>query len=154
MKSYRLERTQLIPRPVDEVFAFFAGAHNLEAITPDFLQFHITTPGPIQIAAGTLIDYQLRLFGVRFSWRSKIELFEPSHSFTDVQLKGPYHTWVHRHDFESVPDGTRMTDTVDYRLPLGPLGAVAHVLFVRRTLGQIFDYRAQRIEELLADKRG
>ena len=146
---YRLQRTQIIPRPINEVFAFFADAHNLEAITPGFLHFHITTPDPIVIQTGTLIDYQLRLFGIRFSWCSRIESFDPVRSFTDVQLKGPYRRWIHRHEFSTVSEGTQMTDTVDYDLPLGPLGTLAHAAFVRRTLKGIFDYRRDCIERLL-----
>jgi hypothetical protein len=43
-RIHRLERQQWIPRPRDEVFAFFADAANLEVITPSFLHFRIVTP--------------------------------------------------------------------------------------------------------------
>jgi ligand-binding SRPBCC domain-containing protein len=158
--SYRLERTQFIPRPLPEVFAFFADAKNLEAITPAFLHFHVTTSGPIQIQAGTRIEYRLRLFGIPFGWQTLIESFEPPHYFSDIQLRGPYRRWHHRHEFRPVPGGTEMLDCVDYALPLGPLGSFAHILFVRRMLGKIFDHRAAEIARLFtenketADERG
>jgi ligand-binding SRPBCC domain-containing protein len=147
--SYVLEREQFIPRPLAEVFAFFADAGNLEAITPVFLNFQILTPRPIPIEAGTLIDYQIRLFGVPLRWRTRIEEFEPPQRFSDVQLRGPYKLWHHTHEFREVEGGTRMTDRVCYQLYLGPLGWLAHVLWVRRTLGRIFDYRRQMIERLM-----
>src|SRR5262249_17950721 len=75
--SHRLERSQHVPRPLGEVFAFFTDAANLEELTPDFLHFRILTPKPIVMRAGTLIDYQLRLFGVPFRWRTRIETFDP-----------------------------------------------------------------------------
>lgn len=149
-RRWVLERAQLVPRRRDEVFAFFADAHNLEAITPGFLRFRIVTPGRIELAAGTLIEYRLSLFGVPFSWRTRIEELVPGERFVDVQLAGPYRRWRHLHTFEDAPGGTRVRDRVDYELPLGPLGALAHALLVRRALARIFAHRAARIAELLA----
>lgn len=148
MSDYRIERVQRIPRPRSEVFAFFADAGNLERITPAFLNFRILTPRPIEMKPGTLIDYQLSLYGVPFSWRTRIESFEPERSFTDVQLSGPYRTWHHRHEFRDDGGGTEMRDIVRYELPLGPLGALARALFVRRSLERIFEHRRQVIAEI------
>ena len=147
--TYNLERTQLIGRPLEEVFAFFSDAGNLEAITPAFLNFRILTPRPIALQAGTLIDYRIRLFGIPLKWRTQIETWEPPHRFTDVQLTGPYKLWHHTHDFLAVPEGTLMTDRVRYQMPLGPVGRLVHALWTRRTLARIFDYRFEKIEELL-----
>jgi ligand-binding SRPBCC domain-containing protein len=145
-----LERVQTIPRPLGDVFRFFADAFNLEAITPPFLRFRVVTAPPIVMAAGTLIDYRLRLFGVPFRWRTRIERFEPEAGFVDVQLRGPYRLWHHTHAFEALGATTRMRDRVRYALPLGPLGRLAHAAVVRRTLDTIFDYRRDRISELFA----
>ena len=154
MQTYRLEREQFIPRPLEEVFAFFSDAHNLEAITPAFLHFRILTPGPLVLAAGFVMDYRLRLFGVPLHWQSRIETFEPPHRFSDVQLRGPYRRWHHVHHFTAVAGGTQMVDQVDYELPLGPLGPVAHGLFVRSTLNRIFDYRRDRVAALFSQPEG
>ena len=147
-RRWTLERTQVIPRRRSEVFAFFADAHNLERITPDSLGFRILTPDPIEMRAGTLIDYSLRLHGVPLRWRTRIDEFEPEERFVDTQLRGPYRLWHHRHEFEETADGTRMRDLVNYELPFGPLGTIARALFVRRSLERIFDYRAQAIAEI------
>ena len=147
--TYNLERTQLIGRPLEEVFAFFSDAGNLEAITPAFLNFRILTPRPIALQAGTLIDYRIRLFGIPLKWRTQIETWEPPHRFTDVQLTGPYKLWHHTHEFLAVPEGTLMTDRVRYQMPLGPVGRLVHALWTQRTLARIFDYRFEKIEELL-----
>ncbi len=137
-----LERSQVVPRPRAEVFAFFAEPRNLEVITPGFLRFRILTPGDIPMAPGTIIDYRLSLFGVPFRWRTEIEAFEPLVRFVDVQVRGPYALWRHEHRFEDAPGGTLVRDRVEYALPLGPLGALARALFVRRSLARIFDQRA------------
>jgi ligand-binding SRPBCC domain-containing protein len=149
--SYLLERALFIPKPRAEVFAFFAEAANLERITPSFLKFHILTPGPIPMRAGTLIDYQLRLHGVPLRWRTLIESFDPISSFTDVQLKGPYRRWHHHHTFEDAPGGTLMRDRVDYDLGFGWIGNIVHALFVRRSVEQIFDYRNKTIMEIFGE---
>ena len=143
-----LERAQLVPRPRREVFAFFADAHNLERITPSTLRFRILTPDPIALGAGTCIDYRLSLLGVPFRWRTLIEAYEPEVRFVDVQLRGPYRSWRHTHAFEDAPGGTLMRDRVEYELPLGPLGALAHGLLVRRQLRAIFDHRRDAIARL------
>jgi ligand-binding SRPBCC domain-containing protein len=148
MELYVLEREQLIPRPRPEVFAFFSDARNLERVTPPRLSFRILTPMPIAMHAGARIDYRLSLFGVPFRWRTLIESYSPDESFVDVQLSGPYRSWHHIHRFEERGDGTVMSDRVEYSLPLGPLGGVAHALFVARQLRSVFDFRRATIAAL------
>ncbi len=141
--------TTRLPLPRAEVFPFFAAAENLERITPPELRFSIRTPGPIDVHQGTLIEYQLKLFGVPFGWRTEICAWDPPHAFTDQQLKGPYRQWIHRHTFrEDGPDATIMDDEVRYRLPLEPLGDLAAPL-IRLQVKRIFAYRAKAISHLL-----
>lgn len=149
MSHRTLERVQFIQRPRSEVFAFFSDATNLERITPPFLRFRIVTPTPIDIREGALLDYRLRLFGIPFAWRTRIDVFEPDRRFIDTQLRGPYSLWRHLHEFAEVDGGTRMLDRVDYDVPLGPLGDLARALFVTRTVERIFDFRAHAIDGLL-----
>ena len=137
-----LRREQRLPHPPEQVFPFFADARNLEAITPPWLGFRVVTPEPIDMRAGTLIEYRLRLRGVPLRWRTRIAVWDPPRRFVDVQLSGPYRLWHHTHDFE--PDGaggTIMRDSVRYALPFGPLGRLAHALVVRRDLDAIFAFR-------------
>jgi ligand-binding SRPBCC domain-containing protein len=141
-----LEREQRLPAPPAEVFPFFAEAGNLEAITPPWLRFAIVPPRPADLRAGTLIEYRLRLHGVRVSWLTRIEEWIPGERFVDAQLRGPYAMWHHTHEFEADGEGaTLMRDTVRYALPYGPFGEVARRLFVARDLAAIFDYRTERV---------
>ena len=143
-----LAREQVVPRPRQEVFAFFADPANLERLTPASLRFRIRSPLPIEMRPGAVIEYDLSLFGVRFGWRTLIERFEPPHRFVDVQARGPYRQWRHTHEIEEVTGGTRIADRVEYELPLGLLGALAHRLVVARQLRAIFDYRRRVIAEI------
>ncbi len=149
MPTYYLQREQFIPRPLTEVFSFFADAGNLEAITPPWLNFRILTPLPIKIQQGTLIDYRLRMFGLPLSWRTEIESFDQPTRFSDRQLWGPYKRWHHTHEFREADGGTWMTDRVEYQLFLGPIGWLANAVMVRRMLERIFDYRFHAVERLL-----
>ena len=142
----KLERQQLLPATPAAVFPFFAQARNLERITPPLLRFEVLTPDPIRMGPGTLIQYRLRLHGVRLRWLTVIRDWNPPHSFVDVQVKGPYRRWHHTHEFEAVEGGgTLMRDVVDYEIGYGPLGALADRLLVRRDLKRIFDFRAAAV---------
>lgn len=154
MHVHTLHRRQVLDGTPAEVFPFFADAHNLEAITPPLLRFRVITPSPIPMAVGTLIEYRLRIHGLPIRWQTLIQDWtpDPTHPrFVDTQLRGPYALWHHTHEFEPVgADRTAMTDTVRYAIGFGPLGDVAHRLFVRRDVEAIFDHRARVVPELMA----
>jgi ligand-binding SRPBCC domain-containing protein len=151
VRHHLLERAQRLPVPPDEAFAFFADARNLEAITPPWLRFRISTPEPLEMRAGTLIEYRLRLHRVPIRWLTRIEVWEPGLRFVDVQLRGPYRLWHHTHRFEALPGGgTVVRDEVRYALPLGVFGGLARLAFVRRDLDLIFDYRQTSLSKVMS----
>ena len=143
--SYRLSRSLVVPKPIDEVFEFFGDARNLERLTPGFLNFKILTPQPIVMRPGTMIDYRISLRGLPMRWRSEITEWKPPFSFVDEQRKGPYKKWVHRHTFAEEAGGTRVSDDVEYDV-IG--GALVHTLFVKRDLERIFNYRLSVLGQL------
>ena len=140
--------TTRVARPIEEVFAFFSDAANLEMITPPQLRFRILTPSPIPMHEGTRIDYELRLLGIPFRWETLISTWDPPHRFVDEQLAGPYRTWVHTHTFTSCDGGTLIEDEVRWSLPLFPFGQVAYP-FVARQVRRIFTYRESAINGLM-----
>jgi hypothetical protein len=141
-----------VAAPLDEAFAFFADPYNLEAITPPWLRFRIVD-APAQLERGTLLRYRLRLFGLPIGWLTEIRAWEPPGAFTDVQLRGPFQLWEHRHRLTAIPDGTEIADEVRYELFLGPLGELGRRLVVRRWLDGIFDYRGRAVAEWFAANR-
>ena len=143
MRTYRLTREQLVPLQREEVFEFFSEAHNLQELTPPWLNFEILTPQPVEMRAGRLIDYKLRLRMVPVRWQSEITVWQPPFRFVDRQRKGPYRLWVHTHTFEDMAGGTLVTDVVDYAVPGGEL---VERLLVRPDLERIFDFRARQLD--------
>ncbi|MEQ1884757.1 MAG: SRPBCC family protein [Bryobacteraceae bacterium] len=150
---HTMRREQWIARPIDEVFAFFADAYNLEEITPPFLKFKILSVDAGPVAEGTKICYRLHLHGIPIYWRTEIRKWKAPYRFVDVQRSGPYQLWHHTHRFETHGERTRMIDIVRYRLPFGVLGRIVHSLKVRADVRRIFDYRRQKIEQIFADPR-
>ena len=148
MKVHTLKREQLLDRPPQEVFPFFADPLNLEAITPPLLRLEVVETEPPEVGVGTVIQYRLRIRGVPLDWLTRIELWEPGVAFVDVQLAGPYRLWHHTHSFEERSGGTLMRDTVRYALPLWPLGELAAPL-ARHDLDAIFDFRRDAVAGLL-----
>ncbi len=148
--SHALTREQRVSRPPEQVFPFFSDPANLERITPPFLRFRVLGMSTPRIDNGTLIDYALRLHGIHLRWQSRIESWIPERAFVDVQTRGPYAFWHHTHEFEPDGGGTIIRDRVRYQLPLGALGDLVAGWLVRRDLEAVFDFRRQRIQELMA----
>lgn len=145
---YVLRRVQLIRKPREYVFKFFEDPENLGRITPASLSFNMLTPRPISMHAGTVLDYTIRLFGCPVRWTTLIADYDPPNHFSDVAITSPYRFWHHTHTFVSRPEGTEMIDEVHYSLPGGPLGRLAHALWVKRQLKSIFDFRAAQVAQL------
>lgn len=148
--SYRLSRTQQLHCNIDTAWQFFSSPYNLARITPKNMKFHVLTALPDErIYEGMIIDYKVSpLLGIPMRWRTRITQVDEGRSFTDFQEKGPYKLWNHFHEFIPNEQGVLVKDTVDYELPMGLLGEIAHTLMVRKKLQHIFDYRHRILEQL------
>lgn len=146
---HRLSRKQFIPISLEEAWPFFSTPRNLEAITPGFLNFHITSAVPEEIYSGLIITYQIAaVAGVPMTWVTEIKHVVPLHRFVDEQRIGPFRFWFHEHRFDAVPGGIEMTDIVHYVMPWSWLGELVHAVFIRRRLNAIFDFRRAYIAKL------
>jgi ligand-binding SRPBCC domain-containing protein len=146
MKIFQLDREIQLRAPLERVFTFFSDPFNLETLTPPWLRFRVVSCSDESIREGTRIDYRLRLHGIPLRWRSRITDWEPGKHFVDEQERGPYRLWRHLHEFEEQGEHTLVRDRVVYAV-LG--GSLVNRLFVRRDVERIFDYRSERIRELL-----
>lgn len=145
---YTLECEMVTRASLRDTFAVFENPYNLARITPPGLAFKILTKDLV-MRRGAEIDYELRWLGLPLRWQTLITAYDPPREFVDEATRSPYRFWRHRHTFRSSPDGTVVADRVDYALPLGWMGRVAHAAVVSRQLRRIFEYRQQAIAQLL-----
>lgn len=148
MKVYQLKREQYLPISLAEAWDFFSSPRNLKDITPPDMGFDIVLIEESKaMYPGMIVGYVVRpLWGIPMRWLTEITHVQAPHYFVDEQRFGPYALWHHQHWFEEVEGGVKMTDLVHYALPMGVLGRLAHALFVRKRLEQIFDYRFRTLE--------
>lgn len=157
---YELTDRFEVPASIDDTWKFFSTADNLPRITPPWLKFTVTTPGPIEIKLDSILDYTIAWKGLPMRWRTRIIDFSPPRQFIDLQIRGPYALWHHQHTFDPKPDGgggsgggVICSDRVIYKIPVGPIGRVMHAVLVRNQLLDIFRYRRKVIGESLGGCR-
>ncbi len=147
------EDTIDLPRPVAEVFAFFADPRNLERVSPPDLNLRVVE-GPERLFQGARVVVMGRRWGVPHRIVSEITAFTPDQSFTDTQVEGVFRRWVHAHRFEEVPGGTRVSDRIDYEPPGGMIGLVLTPAFLEQDLKRMHTYRAEKLRELFGTDTG
>lgn len=137
-----LTQIQTLPLSLDQAWDFFSDPANLSRITPDWLAFTLTCAPPSSMYAGQILTYTIRPVPLlRLRWTTEITHVREPYFFVDEQRLGPYRFWHHQHHFQETGNGLRMTDQVHYALPFGPLGELAHKLWVRKRLQAIFSHR-------------
>lgn len=149
MSFYTLRRTQFLPISLDQAWDFFSSPDNLRAITPEYMDFNVTSIQPTpKMYEGQIITYTVKpVLGIPMRWMTEITHVESPVYFVDEQRIGPYVIWHHEHHFIPKNGGVEMTDIVNYVLPFGIFGRIAHALFIRKQLEGIFDYRIQVLEK-------
>jgi ligand-binding SRPBCC domain-containing protein len=150
-KVYTIKEVQNMPLTLQKAFDFFSKPANLKDITPANMGFIIRSRyHGEQMYPGQIIEYTVKpLLGIPFYWMTEITHVAEGKYFIDEQRFGPYSLWHHQHHFKQIPGGVEMTDIVHYKIPFWFLGDIANALLVRNELKKIFDFRRQKVEELL-----
>jgi ligand-binding SRPBCC domain-containing protein len=167
-----LQFEQWVPVPLEAVFAFFSNPENLPRIMPaasatKIVELNRVAPPPtsgmeanLAAGVGSTIVTSFRvfpLFPVRAQWIARITEFEWNHHFADVQDKGPFQRWHHRHEFHAETRagvaGTLVRDVIDYEVGFGPLGAIVNSLFIGRQMKNTFAHRQQVLPQLLIESK-
>ncbi len=151
MADHVLESRVWLARPRPQVFAFLADPANLARVSAPALRLRLLSPpGPLR--AGAVLDFRVAWLGVvPLRWRAYVREYDPPYRFVDVQVRGPWARWEHRHVFLETDGGTWMEDRVTYRLPFGPLGHALHTAIIHRQLRRAWAFRQARLSELLGN---
>ena len=170
---YTFQAEQWLPPPVQQIFAFFADPANLPRLMPAWQGARIDSialipapnqpadfPGSTAAGQGTRMTLSFRpvpFSPIRLRWDAEIAAFAWNDHFCDIQLaRGPFAFWRHCHrlapETRNGLPGTLLTDQLEYALPFGPLGRLAHTLAVRRQIQAAFAFRHRRTAELLAQQ--
>jgi ligand-binding SRPBCC domain-containing protein len=150
MKIYNFRCEQKLPIDINMAWNFFSSPDNLSKITPPHMGFEITgNLKPEKMYAGQIISYTVKpLAGIPMTWVTEITHVNEPFFFVDEQRFGPYRFWHHQHHFREIPGGVMMSDIIHYAIPMGPLGAIANSLIVKKELENIFGFRKKTLESL------
>lgn len=147
---HKLERIQRLPIDIKTAWDFFSSPKNLSKITPSYMGFNITSELKNEkMYPGLIITYIVKpIFGIPLTWVTEITEISDGKYFIDEQRVGPYKIWHHEHHFREIEGGVEMRDLLYYRLPLGFIGKIINLIFVRKKVEGIFDYRVNVLNEL------
>lgn len=152
MKIYNLHVKQKLPISLDEAWKFLSDPRNLKTITPDYMGFRIISGADREMYPGQLIQYIVTpLAGIKTKWVTEITHVRDREYFVDEQRFGPYALWHHKHFIKEIKGGVELEDIIDYKLPMGFLGELAHPFLVEPKLKEIFNYRHQKLHELFGE---
>jgi ligand-binding SRPBCC domain-containing protein len=146
-----VEASTVLPHPVARVFDFLSVPANLIEVTPPEFSLRLVE-APERLHLGARIVLQTRSWGFSQRLVSEVTAFEPDHLLVDEQREGPFRKWIHAHLLEVVPQGTRMTDRIEFEAPGGMLGWMLSAETIRHELQELFAYRERRFKELLDGK--
>lgn len=151
MKSHQIIFKQNLPISLDQAWDFFSSPLNLAKITPDDMEFIVTSglQPDTKMYPGMIITYKVSpLFGIKLNWMTEITQVEEGKYFIDEQRFGPFKFWHHQHHFKAIAGGVEMTDILTYGLPMGILGEMAHAVMVGNKVKEIFTFREKKVNEL------
>ena len=149
MKLYQIKTQQKLPISIEKAWDFFSNPKNLKKITPEEMSFEIISGAEKSIYPGQIIQYNVSpILGIKLRWVTEITHVIDNKYFVDEQRFGPYSLWHHKHFFKEIKGGILMEDVVDYKIPLGWLGQLAHFIFVKNRLKKIFKFRENKLLKL------
>jgi ligand-binding SRPBCC domain-containing protein len=162
---HRFQFEQWVPAPLENVFRFLADPNNLPLLMPPWMQVRleiqrIVSPdlaaGDRCARTGSVLTASYRttpFLPFRITSEARITGFGWNEYFEDIQGRGPFKTWHHRHDFlrdrRNGADGTIVRDNIEYDPGFGLLGSVANSLFIAPQMRRTFEHRQKTLEEII-----
>ncbi|MCW1954130.1 MAG: SRPBCC family protein [Flavobacteriia bacterium] len=149
MQLYRLHAKQAVKTDMETAWEFLSDPKNLQKITPKEMGFNILAGADKKMFSGQIIHYKVSPFpGLTTKWVTEITHVQKGSYFVDEQRFGPYALWHHKHFIKEIPGGVEMEDVIDYKIPLGIIGQIAHPILVKPQLKKIFAHRETALSQI------
>ena len=155
-RGYYLEAETFVAEPLESVFEFFEKLDHREQLCPANLGLSIDNvsrdehsslipeQSEVELGAGVLLDFQIRLFKIPVRVRNEIVDWRPGEKFTEVQQRGPFKLWRHEVSCTPFEGGTRIIDRLHFDVPGGDF---VYKLMFRRHIESWFAYRHRELAE-------
>ena len=150
----RFVKESVIRAAPARVFAFHELPDVMRRLLPPWESSRIVeAASSLRVGSRAIIDTKLfGLFTVR--WEALHTAYDPPRMFEDTQVKGPFHSWRHRHIVEPHGEGAVLRDEIEYEPPLGFLGRSGAPLLIVPRLKRLFDYRHQVTRDWCEERQG
>jgi ligand-binding SRPBCC domain-containing protein len=137
----RFVKESLIHATAERVFAFHERPDALRLLTPPWERARVIQSALISAVGSRAIVEAPVLGPFKTRWVAEHTAYDPPRMFEDVQIRGPFRKWRHRHIVEPHPEGAILRDEIDYEPPLWLIGRLAAPLVIERRLRQLFAFR-------------
>lgn len=135
-----ISRRVNLPAPAEFVFDWHARPGAFDRLAPPWQRIEVLKPGEVRNGSRVTIGLPTGPLMPRLTVEHRNIL--PGRQFQDVQISGPFASWVHTHRFEPAgPDACVLEDHIEYALPAGALGRKLGTNLIRRQIDRLFEYR-------------
>ncbi|MBT2534252.1 SRPBCC family protein [Arthrobacter sp. ISL-48] len=100
------------------------------------------------IAEGQEVTWRARHFGLPLTMTSRITSMDFPAGFVDEQVRGPFKSFRHVHEFLTTETGSVMTDRVEFSAPFGFLGRLVEQVVLRPYLQRLIRNRGHFLASL------
>jgi len=117
-------RSTRVSASPEELFRFHENPHNLRRIAPPGLRILGIRAGE-RAQPGEEFSIAVQQGPLTLRWTGCWETVEAPRLLIDTGVRCPFALWRHHHIFEPHPEGSLLTDRVEFRLPWylgGPVG--------------------------------
>jgi ligand-binding SRPBCC domain-containing protein len=100
------------------------------------------------LTKGDEVTWEAIHLGIKQRLTAKISEMNEPYTFTDVMVKGAFHSFTHTHEFIENGSGTIMKDIFEYKSPFGIIGQIADKLFLEKYMTRFLVTRADELKKI------
>lgn len=146
MVMHTFLRSSYFPVSCEELFQWHERIGAFDRMVPPWMHLDmISRNGTIHNGDEVSLRMHFGPFSLDFKFLH--QNYIANSQFQDVQIKGPFSYYAHTHRFEAVEDNkSKITDIIQYKLPLASLSHFATKHFIEDRLNRLFTYRHRTLK--------